>query len=81
MLPGYIYMYPFPVVDCGELLPPDNGMVDLSNGTTFGSRAVYSCSDLYNLSGSSNSVCQESGLWSGVIPMCNRKHSACWHKC
>ena len=61
-------------VDCGDLDDPDNGRVDLS-GTTFGSKAVYSCDRGYFLVGDSKRVCQANGEWSGDAPVCKRKSS------
>lgn len=59
------------MIDCGDLESPDNGMVDLSNGTTFGSQAVYTCNDPFKLNGNSVRVCQENGEWSGSTPVCD----------
>ena len=55
---------------CGRLKPPDNGDVQLT-GTTIGSSATYSCSEGFNLEGDNIRVCQESGEWSGVEPVCS----------
>lgn len=70
-------MYTQTVVDCGDLQPPTSGMVDLSNGTTFGSRAIYSCNDFFQLNDSSIRVCQENGQWSGTTPVCNCEYLLC----
>ena len=59
-----------PVVDCMVLPDPDNGEVDLSNGTTFGSIAVYNCNEGLILLGSDTRVCQADGVWSGDPPTC-----------
>ena len=40
------------------------------NGTTVGSRAVYVCSDGYNLMGNEARVCQRDGRWNGSNPQC-----------
>lgn len=58
-----------PVVSCGYLSPPTNGM---KNGTMYlqGSRVVFSCEDGYSLEGSSERVCQADGQWSGRDTVC-----------
>ena len=58
------------MVDCGGLESPDNGTVDLSGGTTFGSTAVYSCDEVFELDGNSSRVCLSSGIWSNEAPVC-----------
>ena len=63
------------MVDCGLLEAPDNGTVDLSAGTTFGSVAVYSCNDIFELVGSSTRTCLGTGLWSDEPPICDRESS------
>ena len=60
----------FSVVDCGGLESPDNGTVDLREGTTFGSTAFYSCDELFELDGNSTRVCLSSGVWSNEPPVC-----------
>lgn len=55
-------------VDCGLLLAPDNGAVQV-NGTVFNSTATYSCNE--NLTSASTSrICQQNGVWSGEEPVC-----------
>ncbi len=61
-----------PVVDCGPLSSPDNGAVDLSNGTTFGSIAVYSCNEEFVRLGSDIRICQADENWSGDPPTCGK---------
>ena len=61
------------VVDCGPLRDPDNGMVDTSRGTTYNSRATYTCDKGYNLNGTDSRICQPDGMWSAIEPVCNRK--------
>ena len=43
------------------------------NGTTVGFRAVYVCSDGYDLMGNESRVCQRDGHWNGSIPQCMLK--------
>ena len=60
-----------PVIDCGDLPAPANGQVDLGNGTVFGSVAVYSCNERFELNGPAElRTCQDSGSWSEVAPTC-----------
>ncbi|XP_074547073.1 sushi domain-containing protein 2-like [Halichoeres trimaculatus] len=58
-----------PVVSCGWLAPPDNGM---KKGTTYlqGAKVQLSCNKGYILSGSTERVCQENGQWSGGSTVC-----------
>ena len=58
------------VLDCGLLPDPVNGQVVL-DGTTPGSIARYSCSQLkFHLVGEAVRVCGPDGEWSGVAPTC-----------
>ncbi len=48
--------------------------MNVSNGTTFGNEAVYSCSDGYILIGQKKHTCTENGTWSPEIDgICDRK--------
>jgi CUB/sushi domain-containing protein len=58
------------VVDCGSLEAPGNGTIDLSEGTTFGSTAFYSCDENFALDGNSTRVCLSSGVWSNEPSVC-----------
>ena len=44
-------------------------MVDVSQGTTFGQMATYSCNGGYELTGGATRTCQTTG-WSGSAPTC-----------
>lgn len=57
-------------VDCGELLSPADGTVDLPDGTLFQATAVYSCDVGRRLLGDDSRMCLETGQWSGVEPDC-----------
>ncbi len=70
-----VYVGPPTVVDCGLLDPPQRGRVFLS-GTTFGSRANYSCETNHKLVGPVRRVCLESGIWSNTSPTCEGMHIA-----
>ena len=58
------------MVDCGGLEPPDNGTIELREGTLFGSIAVYDCDDGFEVVGSIVRVCLETGEWSDEAPVC-----------
>lgn len=57
--------------DCGTLQSPIDGMVDTS-GTTFGATATYSCLPGFYVIGEATRTCDNSGVWSGVPPICRR---------
>lgn len=44
-------------------------------GTTFGSRAHYSCDPGYTLLGSVTRTCESDGRWSGSDPRCSGKYT------
>ena len=56
-------------IECPELSAPANGRVDVS-GLRPGSRALYSCSPGFRLSGSERRTCQNNGQWSNRKPSC-----------
>ncbi|XP_052786123.1 sushi, von Willebrand factor type A, EGF and pentraxin domain-containing protein 1-like [Mya arenaria] len=58
------------IVDCGILLNPDNGSVNLTSGTTFQQDASYSCDIGFTLVGSDKRVCLEDGTWNESEPVC-----------
>ena len=58
------------VVDCGNLMNPASGQVDLTSGTTFNQTATYSCNTGFNLVGDSTRTCQAAGVWSRSAPTC-----------
>ena len=60
-------------VDCGALASPVNGIVDTSDGTTFGSTATYGCILNFVISGESMRVCMADGVWGGEAPTCVSK--------
>ena len=64
------YYYFFPVHDCGSagITSPQNGNVEY-NQTIFGSVAVFSCTDGYDLIGPPTRTCSIYG-WSDENPMC-----------
>ena len=61
-----------PVVDCGLLMNPDNGMVETPQGTTFGQEATYTCNSTYDLVGDGTRTCLADGVWSGTDPTCGK---------
>ena len=65
-------------MDCGALANPANGQVSHTAGTTFGQTATYTCNMGYNLTGESTRTCQDTGLWSGSAPTCQRMLCICY---
>ena len=68
----YVCVHLFTVADCGFLVAPVFGEVNLTD-TTFGSVAGYSCGRGYSINGTTMRVCEGSGKWSGTMPLCIRK--------
>ena len=62
------------VQDCGTLPDPSNGQVNLDEGTTIGSTAVYTCDEGHTLVGASTRMCQSDGVWANSEPTCQRKY-------
>ena len=58
-------------------MPPTNGVVDTSSGTTAGSVAFYSCDQGRILTGSAARVCGSNGLWTPATPSCNGIYCYC----
>ena len=58
-------------VECDSLTDPDNGQVNTSFGTTFGSMAIYTCNMGYMLSHQQMVMCSSNGTWSPASPSCN----------
>ena len=59
----------FPVVDCGILTSPLNGLVSV-NQTSFNAMVLYGCRYGYQLLGNSSRTCLASGEWSNSEPQC-----------
>lgn len=56
---------------CQEILPPDEGHVEISNGGFYPSEATFTCAGARILGGSQTEVCFEDGSWSGSgAPRC-----------
>ena len=53
--------------ECGELGPPTNGRLRLTNFTT----VTYTCNQGYTLQGGNRSTCVSHGEWSGRAPTCS----------
>ena len=70
-VPRICYLYNA-VVMCDTLSSPSNGSV-FQTGTTFGETANYTCNPGFKLMGESTRICQDTGLWSGIAPTCQRK--------
>ncbi|XP_053372632.1 E-selectin-like [Mercenaria mercenaria] len=56
--------------DCGSLSSPENGLIDLPGGTTFGQIATFSCHLGYILQGQQELVCTGNSVWDNVAPTC-----------
>ena len=67
-----LVIFPLTAVDCGTLTNPSNGIVSYTAGTTFGSKATYSCNTEYFMLGNSTHICQAAGYWSRSTPICQR---------
>ncbi|XP_053408096.1 sushi, von Willebrand factor type A, EGF and pentraxin domain-containing protein 1-like [Mercenaria mercenaria] len=61
--------------DCGDLSRPDNGLVSLPGGTTYGQTALFSCQTGYLPTGPTELQCTEDGIWNGSPPAC--QHADC----
>ena len=62
---------PHTAIDCGQLMPPVNGLVDTTGGTVFEREAVYSCREGYEVNGPTTRQCLASGQWNGMEPTCS----------
>ena len=77
----FVYQHPPPAcirpsdVDCGNPGVPVNGNV-WAGSTSLGSIVKYKCDPSFQLVGESYRVCQISGLWSGVLPICEREYTS-----
>ena len=58
-------------IDCGHPGEPTNGSGIFPN-TFVGSIVTYQCDSGFRLVGNMQRKCQESGLWNGEIPICDR---------
>ncbi|KAF6083165.1 sushi domain containing 2 [Phyllostomus discolor] len=65
-----------PVVSCGWLAPPDNGLKEGSK-YLMGSTVYFHCNNGYSLEGAEVSTCQANGNWSYPTPACQpgRSHT------
>ena len=64
----------FVSIDCGLLLPLDNGFIHstigLQGNNTLNATATYTCNLGYNLLGSAHSTCTETSEWFPTAPNC-----------
>lgn len=60
------------IVDCSDPEKPRDGAVDTSNGTTFGETVLYSCHSGYEINGTRQRQCLQTGNWSTPEPVCQR---------
>ncbi|XP_052221848.1 adhesion G protein-coupled receptor L3-like isoform X1 [Dreissena polymorpha] len=61
------------IIDCGQLLNPIKGQVDMTNGTAYQAFARYMCNQGYELIGDDERMCQATGTWTGIHPTCLMK--------
>lgn len=66
------YTFIIIVIDCGNLLAPENGNVVVSS-TDVGSIATYTCNNGYRIRGVSERECLVNGTWSQEPPICISK--------
>ena len=59
-------------INCGNPGEPSNGSVTF-NDSLIGSVATYDCDFGFRLKGNVQRTCQQSGLWNGTAPRCERK--------
>ena len=58
---------------CEDLTDPTSGTVSINDTSRLpGTLATYTCNAGYLLSGAPQRICQDSGMWSGAAPVCNR---------
>ena len=66
-----IIVYPIlSVTNCSTLPNLENGQVNISNGTAFGSVATFQCNAEYMLSHQEVVLCAKNGTWTPSIPIC-----------
>ena len=63
------------LIDCGNLMPPENGMLNSTagihgNNTLFAS-ATYTCDLGFNMSGSAHRTCANTSEWLSGAPNCS----------
>ncbi len=66
-----------PPTTCFDLTAPTNGMIGYNMGTASsrpeGTVATYTCNPGYTFIGGGTRTCGSDGVWSGSIPVCQRK--------
>ena len=69
-------LFPLLAVNCGDPIPPVNGIYNLINGTTtFGSQIVHLCNLKHYPVGSIYARCNGKKMWSNNPPICRRECS------
>ena len=64
------YKFQTNIVDCNDVLPPENGSVAYPTGTTYDQTLEYSCDTGYDLIGPFNRTCLSDGIWDLSDPYC-----------
>lgn len=57
-------------IDCGDLVDPVNGRVNISPDTKLGSVAIHKCRIGYKLKGNERRYCLANSKWSSTAPSC-----------
>ena len=68
-------------IDCGTLLAPVNGAVDLREGSLVGASSNYTCDPSFRLIGVGFRTCQQNGFWSGEAPICEGNYEVMMFSC
>ncbi|XP_069823516.1 E-selectin-like isoform X2 [Dendropsophus ebraccatus] len=57
-------------IQCSSLTAPVNGLMGCKDGSNYNSTCTFSCSEGYELIGSSELQCLSSGQWTSSAPLC-----------
>lgn len=57
-------------VQCASLTAPVNGLMGCNDGSNYNSTCAFSCSEGYEMMGSSELRCSSSGQWTSSVPSC-----------
>ncbi|KAM3915529.1 E-selectin-like [Leptodactylus fuscus] len=58
------------VMQCTSLTAPVNGLLTCDDGSNYNSTCAFSCSEGYDVIGSSELRCLSSGQWTSSVPLC-----------
>ena len=64
------------IVNCSQLINPNNGMISCSLGDdgvpSYKDTCSFTCNTGYELTGSNTRTCQGNGNWNGINVTCHR---------